>query len=31
LLKAEPAPAKNWFDASPIPKETVQKKSKTLR
>lgn len=31
LLKTEPAPAKNWFDASPIPKETVQKKSKTLR
>jgi hypothetical protein len=31
LLKAEPAPAKNWFDTSPIPKGTVQTKPKTQR
>jgi hypothetical protein len=31
LLKAEPAPAKKWFDASPIPKKPVQKKPKTQR
>jgi hypothetical protein len=28
-LLAEKKPAKSWFDASPIPKGTVQKKSKT--
>lgn len=31
LLKAEPTPAKNWFDASPVPKKPVQKKPKTQR
>ena len=30
-LLVEKKPAKNWFDASPIPKGTVQKKSKTQR
>lgn len=30
-LLAEKKPAKNWFDASPIPKGTVQKKPKTQR